>query len=100
MKRLALVSILAAGAVVGVAPSVAGASGVSPARISPEPTRPLWKPELVTSPVWKYELVTSPVWRFEISKSPVTRIAPVHLLQWKAARHLGLGSRLVLQTAR
>jgi len=100
MKRLAVVVIVAAGAALGVAPSVAGASGISLARISPEPTRPAWKPALVTSPVWKYELVTSPVWKFEISKSPVTRIAPAHLLQWKAARHLGLGSRLALQIAR
>lgn len=99
MKRLAVVMILAAGAALGIAPSVAGASGVSPARWSPEP-RPAWKVELVTSPVTRYELVQSPVWRFEISKSPVTSIAPVHLLQWKTARHLGLGSRLGLRIAR
>ena len=93
----ALVAVAAAMAVV---PALANGANRAPERVSPELTRPEVAKPVLVRPAWKYEIVLGEGWKFEIARSPETILSPVHKLQWKTARHLALGKRLVLQSAR
>jgi len=85
-----------------VVPAFASGARPAPEKISPEVTRPIVvRPGLVNTALWRFEIVRGEVgWAFEIARSPEVIVAPVHKLQWKTARNLSLGSRLVLKTAR
>jgi hypothetical protein len=93
MKRLVVIAVLAAVAALGVAPSVANAGGVSVARWSYMPKPARWSPMPARPARW------SPAWRYEIVPGTESIVAPVHRLQWKTARNVSLGQRLVLQSS-
>lgn len=95
-----VVALVAVAAAMAVVPSIASGARPAPEKVSPEVTRPIVAKPALVSPALRFEIVRGEGWKFEIARSPETIVAPVHRLQWKTAKHLALGSRLVLQTAR